>query len=121
MRAIKELIARGYIKAASVNLAKVDAEKAGRIIALVVAAVGVTVLLQEPAMAQTLESLDKAANSFDAWVGGTFAKTIAGIAVAGTGFAALFNRLSWFWFGAVLLGVAIIFGRKQIVETFAGK
>jgi type IV secretion system protein VirB2 len=97
-----------------------DKHQAGKFIAVLVAALAVSVLLYDPAMAQTLESIDKAATKFDTFIGGTFAKTVAGIALAGTGFAALFNRLSWFWFGAVMLGTAIIFGRKQIIDIFAG-
>jgi len=74
----------------------------------------------EPSFAQTLETIDKAASNIDGWLGGTIAKTVAGIAVAAVGYACLANRLSWFWFFAVILGIAIIFGRKQIVDMFAG-
>ncbi|AQT48011.1 TrbC/VirB2 family protein [Bartonella choladocola] len=77
-------------------------------------------LFVEPSFAQTLESIDKAANNIDAWLGGSIAKTVAGIAVAAVGYACLANRLSWFWFFAVILGIAIIFGRQQIVNMFAG-
>lgn len=99
-----------------------DGEKIAKALTITACAVAVGILLADPivAHAQTLESIDNAANTVDTWIGGTFAKTIAGIALAGTGFAALFNRLSWFWFGACLLGIAIIFGRKQIVDLFAG-
>jgi len=74
----------------------------------------------EPSFAQTLDTIDKAASNIDGWLGGTIAKTVAGIAVAAVGYACLANRLSWFWFFAVILGIAIIFGRKQIVDMFAG-
>jgi|GEM_PF-2269139 len=74
----------------------------------------------EPSFAQTLDTIDKAASNIDSWLGGTIAKTVAGIAVAAVGYACLANRLSWFWFFAVILGIAIIFGRKQIVDMFAG-
>lgn len=104
----------------AVKLAMIDRDKVAKVLTLAICAVSLVVLFHDPAAAQTLDSIDKAATSLDKFIGGTFAKTVAGIALAGTGFAALFNRLSWFWFGAVILGVAIIFGRKQIIEIFAG-
>ena len=97
-----------------------DKDQIAKVLTLAVCALAVGVLFVEPALAQTLESIDNATSTVDKWIGGTFAKTVAGIALAGTGFAALFNRLSWFWFGACILGIAIIFGRKQIVDIFAG-
>lgn len=105
---------------AAIKVCTIDKDFAAKMIALTVCTFAVSVLLYDPALAQTLESIDKAATKFDTFIGGTFAKTVAGIALAGTGFAALFNRLSWFWFGAVMLGTAIIFGRKQIIDIFAG-
>jgi type IV secretory pathway VirB2 component (pilin) len=105
---------------AAVKVLTIDKDVAAKMIALTVCTLAVSVLFYDPALAQTLESIDKAATKFDTFIGGTFAKTVAGIALAGTGFAALFNRLSWFWFGAVMLGTAIIFGRKQIIDIFAG-
>ncbi|GGB09342.1 hypothetical protein GCM10011491_41660 [Brucella endophytica] len=96
-----------------------DKEQVAKMAALAVGAASIAVMFAEPALAQTLESLDNAASTVDSWIGGTFAKTIAGIALAGTGFAAMFNRISWFWFFGVILGIAIIFGRAQIVDMFA--
>ncbi|MEY9785380.1 TrbC/VirB2 family protein [Sinorhizobium fredii] len=108
----------GILKAYTYAITR-DREQVAKALTIAACAVGAGILVAEPALAQTLESIDNAATTVDSWIGGTFAKTVAGIALAGTGFAALFNRLSWFWFGACLLGIAIIFGRKQIVEIFA--
>lgn len=103
----------------AVNSAIIKHDSVAKVLTLTMCTVAVAVLIYDPANAVTLDSVEKAATSIDSFIGGTFAKTVAGIALAGTGFAALFNRLSWFWFGAVILGVAIIFGRKQIIEIFA--
>jgi len=43
----------------------------------------------EPSFAQTLDTIDKAASNIDGWLGGTIAKTVAGIAVAAVGYACL--------------------------------
>ena len=107
-------------QALAVKAATINQESAAKALTVTLCAVSLAVLAYDPANAATLESVENAATSVDNFIGGTFAKTVAGIALAGTGFAALFNRLSWFWFGAVILGVAIIFGRKQIIEIFAG-
>lgn len=113
-------MAAGAATKLTVKAATVNQETVAKVLTLTLCAGSVAVLAYDPANAATLESVENAATSIDSFIGGTFAKTVAGIALAGTGFAALFNRLSWFWFGAVILGVAIIFGRKQIIDIFAG-
>lgn len=104
----------------AVKASTINQDTVSKVLTLTVCAGSCAVLAYDPANAATLESVENAATSIDSFIGGTFSKTVAGIALAGTGFAALFNRLSWFWFGAVILGVAIIFGRKQIIEIFSG-
>lgn len=108
------------VRTLTVKASTVNQETVAKALTLALCVGSVAVLSYDPANAATLESVENAATSIDSFIGGTFSKTVAGIALAGTGFAALFNRLSWFWFGAVILGVAIIFGRKQIIEIFSG-
>ena len=50
---------------------------------------------------------------------GTFATTAATIAVAVVGFFALTGRMPWGWAFSVVLGIALIFGAAQIVQTLA--
>lgn len=45
---------------------------------------------------------------------------LAVIAVMGSGTAALFGKISWWWFVGVLLGVVLIFGAPQIVIWIRG-
>ena len=49
---------------------------------------------------------------------GTFARTVAVIAVAALGFAALTGRLRWIWVGSIIGGIILIFGGAAIVDTF---
>jgi type IV secretion system protein VirB2 len=48
---------------------------------------------------------------------GTFATTAATVAVAAVGFLALTSRIPWSWAFAVVIGVALIFGASQIVQS----
>jgi type IV secretion system protein VirB2 len=50
---------------------------------------------------------------------GTFATTAATIAVAVVGFFALTGRMPWSWAFSVVLGIALIFGAAQIVQTLS--
>ncbi|MGB8817504.1 MAG: hypothetical protein WCC66_06235, partial [Rhizobiaceae bacterium] len=49
----------------AVKVHMLDKDQAGKMIAVFVTALAVSVLLYHPAMAQTLESIDKAATKFD--------------------------------------------------------
>ncbi len=49
-------------------------------------------------------------NSFTTWLTGTFAKVIVTLALAIVGYMALFNRISWVWFGLIMVGAFLIFG-----------
>lgn len=54
-------------------------------------------------------------NSFTTWLTGTFAKVIVTLALAIVGYMALFNRISWVWFGLIMVGAFLIFGGKTIM------
>ena len=48
---------------------------------------------------------------------GTFATTAATVAVAAVGYLALTSRIPWSWAFSVIIGVALIFGAAQIVQS----
>lgn len=56
-------------------------------------------------------------NSFTTWLTGTFAKVIVTLALAIVGYMALFNRISWVWFGLIMVGAFLIFGGKTIMNA----
>lgn len=45
----------------------------------------------------------------------TILTPVAAIAVMGSGAAAWFGKISWWWFVGVLLGTVLVFGAPQIV------
>ena len=59
-------------------------------------------------------------NSFTTWLTGTFAKVIVTLALAIVGYMALFNRISWVWFGLIMVGAFLIFGGKTIMTALDG-
>ena len=46
-----------------------------------------------------------------------FATTAATVAVAAVGYLALTSRIPWSWAFSVIVGVALIFGAAQIVQS----
>jgi type IV secretion system protein VirB2 len=68
----------------------------------------------------TFQPLNTAMSSVLAFMTGTFATTAATVAVAAVGFLALTSRIPWSWAFSVVIGIALIFGSAQIVQSLTG-
>jgi type IV secretion system protein VirB2 len=81
----------------------------------------VTVLWVDAAPAQTatFQPLNTAFTSVLSFMTGTFATTASTIAVCAAGFMALTSRIPWSWCFAIVVGVALIFGGSQIVQSLS--
>jgi type IV secretion system protein VirB2 len=75
----------------------------------------------EAAYAQTasFQPLNTAFSSVLSFMTGTFATTAATIAVVAAGFMALTSRIPWSWCFSIVVGVALIFGGAQIVQSLS--
>lgn len=73
----------------------------------------------DSALAQTatFQPLTTALTSVLQFMTGTFATTAATVAVAAVGYLALTSRIPWSWAFSVIVGVALIFGAAQIVQS----
>jgi type IV secretory pathway VirB2 component (pilin) len=76
---------------------------------------GLLVLQATPAFAQFTGAGSQATN----WVV-QLLTPIVPLAVAVVGIMCLTGRVNWAWFLAALIGVALFFGRDQIVSMFRG-
>jgi type IV secretion system protein VirB2 len=65
----------------------------------------------------TFQPLNNAMTSVLQFMTGTFATTAATVAVAAVGYLALTSRIPWSWAFSVIVGVALIFGAAQIVQS----
>ena len=65
----------------------------------------------------TFQPLNTALTGVLTFMTGTFATTAATVAVAAVGFLALTSRIPWSWCFSVVIGVALIFGAAQIVQS----
>ena len=82
--------------------------------------VGVALVVgTDSALAQTatFQPLNTALTSVLSFMTGTFATTAATVAVAAVGYLALTSRIPWSWAFSVIVGVALIFGAAQIVQS----
>src|SRR5208337_1411217 len=81
--------------------------------------VALVVLAGDAAFASTgtFQPLNTALTSVLTFMTGTFATTAATVAVAAVGFLALTSRIPWSWCFSVVIGVALIFGAAQIVQS----
>lgn len=77
-------------------------------------------LLIEPAAAQGLEPLENITDFFVGFLTGSFARSVAIIAVAVLGYLGLSGRLRWAIAGSVIVGIALIFGAAAIVDSIQG-
>ncbi|WP_158816105.1 TrbC/VirB2 family protein [Methylocapsa sp. S129] len=75
----------------------------------------------EAAYSQTasFQPLNTAFSSVLSFMTGTFATTAATIAVVAAGFMALTSRIPWSWCFSIVVGVALIFGGAQIVQSLS--
>jgi type IV secretion system protein VirB2 len=69
------------------------------------------------AQTATFQPLNTALTSVLQFMTGTFATTAATVAVAAVGYLALTSRIPWSWAFSVIVGVALIFGAAQIVQS----
>ncbi len=95
--------------------------KAMRLAPALVLGVTIAIILTEAAYAQTatFQPLNTAFSSVLSFMTGTFATTAATIAVVAAGFMALTSRIPWSWCFSIVVGVALIFGGAQIVQSLS--
>ena len=84
------------------------------------AAITATILIAEPAFAQSLEPLENIADFFVRFLTGDFATSLAVIAVIGLGLLGLGGHLRWSIAGSIILSIALIFGSVNIVAALRG-
>ena len=88
--------------------------------AFLLAALAVTLLLTDPAYAQAADGVTSMAENIKTWLTGTFAKTIAVIAVVIVGFMFFTGRASLGLLVTVIVGIFIVFSAQWIVDTITG-
>jgi type IV secretion system protein VirB2 len=81
----------------------------------------IAIIAVEAGYAQTasFQPLNTAFSSVLSFMTGTFATTAATIAVVAAGFMALTSRIPWSWCFSIVVGVALIFGGAQIVQSLS--
>jgi type IV secretion system protein VirB2 len=89
-------------------------------LALFVAVFAVSLLLTDPAYAQAADGITSMADNIKTWLTGTFAKTIAVIAVVIVGFMFFTGRASLGLLVTVIVGIFIVFSAQWIVDTITG-
>jgi type IV secretory pathway VirB2 component (pilin) len=89
-------------------------------LALAVTVVAVSLLLTDPAYAQAADGVTSMAENIKTWLTGTFAKTIAVIAVVIVGFMFFTGRASLGLLVTVIVGIFIVFSAQWIVDTITG-
>lgn len=73
-----------------------------------------------PVIAQELAPLENVVDFLVNFLTGAFARSVAIIAVAVMGYLGLTGRLRWGVAGAVIVGIALIFGAATIVDAISG-
>lgn len=89
-------------------------------LALFVTVFAVSLLLTDPAYAQAADGVTSMAENIKTWLTGTFAKTIAVIAVVIVGFMFFTGRASLGLLVTVIVGIFIVFSAQWIVDTITG-
>ncbi len=87
---------------------------------LFLAVVAVSLVLTDPAYAQAADGVTSMAENIKTWLTGTFAKTIAVIAVVIVGFMFFTGRASLGLLVTVIVGIFIVFSAQWIVDTITG-
>ncbi len=87
---------------------------------LFLAVLAVSLLLNDPAHAQAADGVTSMAENIKTWLTGTFAKTIAVIAVVIVGFMFFTGRASLGLLVTVIVGIFIVFSAQWIVDTITG-
>ena len=91
-----------------------------RVVFVVTLALLVSLLLSAPAHAQGADGITSMAENIKTWLTGTFAKTIAVIAVVIVGFMFFTGRASLGLLVTVIVGIFIVFSAQWIVDTITG-
>ena len=91
-----------------------------RVIGVMAVALLVSMLLSDPAHAQGADGITSMAENIKTWLTGTFAKTIAVIAVVIVGFMFFTGRASLGLLVTVIVGIFIVFSAQWIVDTITG-
>ncbi|WP_311270248.1 TrbC/VirB2 family protein [Sphingobium sp. WCS2017Hpa-17] len=91
-----------------------------RVIGVMALALLVSILLSDPAHAQGADGITSMAENIKTWLTGTFAKTIAVIAVVIVGFMFFTGRASLGLLVTVIVGIFIVFSAQWIVDTITG-
>ena len=91
-----------------------------RIAGIVALAILVSMVLSDPAHAQGADGITSMAENIKTWLTGTFAKTIAVIAVVIVGFMFFTGRASLGLLVTVIVGIFIVFSAQWIVDTITG-
>lgn len=91
-----------------------------RIVGVVAMALLVSMVLSDPAHAQGADGITSMAENIKTWLTGTFAKTIAVIAVVIVGFMFFTGRASLGLLVTVIVGIFIVFSAQWIVDTITG-
>lgn len=50
----------------------------------------------------------------------SFVTPLIGVAIIALGLACGFGKLSWWWFGGVVVGVILVYGHEQIISWLRG-
>ncbi len=91
-----------------------------QVIALIATVLLISMLLSDPAHAQAANGITSMADNIKTWLTGTFAKTIAVIAVVIVGFMFFTGRASISLLVTVIVGIFIVFSAQWIVDTITG-
>ncbi|SEJ81175.1 type IV secretion system protein VirB2 [Sphingobium sp. AP50] len=89
-------------------------------LALMALLVSVSMLISDPAHAQSADGITSMAENIKTWLTGTFAKTVAVIAVVIVGFMFFTGRASLGLLVTVIVGIFIVFSAQWIVDTITG-
>lgn len=76
--------------------------------------------MADPAYAQAADGITSMAQNILSWLTGTFAKTVAIIAVVIVGFMFFLGRASLTLLVTVIVGIFIVFSAEWIVTTITG-
>lgn len=91
-----------------------------RLLGILALAILVSMVLSDPAHAQGADGITSMAENIKTWLTGTFAKTIAVIAVVIVGFMFFTGRASLGLLVTVIVGIFIVFSAQWIVDTITG-
>ena len=83
-------------------------------------AAGVMAAAASPAASQDLSPIATMFETILAAMTGPIGVAVATLAIIGVGLTCLFGRVNFGWFGAVVVGVVLIFSADTIVGGFAG-